>query len=528
MTSQFNKFFDPIKENLPSFLVSGFNLQNTSRNNTLFAIVDKDGFKDQLATLDKDFGGVISSALAEVEFKGESLEVLTVFPANASGGSYARLVIISVGEVKNINQDVLSSIGSTISAISNKLKLKSISVASVSSVKSLFGRVCYGICLGNYNYNIYFFKKKESKQVYLKEVECLVSGDVFNLEKNSVEEYRLLAEHLYLARSLVDCPPSELNPEYYAEVVKSGFESCYKERGMEIKILDESQMADLGMNSLLAVNMGSSNGARLVVVKYNGNKKSEEIDIAIVGKGVCFDSGGLSIKPANGMEDMKIDMAGSAIAFTTIALLASRKAAVNAVGVLGLVENLVSANSFKPGDILKSMSGQTIEVLNTDAEGRLVLADALYYTQKNYKPKYMIDLATLTGAVTVALADVYAAILSDEDDLVSDITEVSKFTLDKVWRLPLHQEFDKMIDSNIADMKNIGAGRGGGTVTAAQFLKRFVNCEEHKTKWAHLDIAGVAYNGKYGGPSAIKGATGFGLELLNEFIKRKLEKKLEN
>jgi leucyl aminopeptidase len=270
---------------------------------------------------------------------------------------------------------------------------------------------------------------------------------------------------------------------------------------------------------LLAVGQGSDKESKLVIFKYNGAKNKKSAPIAFVGKGVTFDTGGISIKPSNNMEDMKSDMGGSSVVVGLMTLLAQRKAKVNAVGVIGLVENMPSGGAYRPSDIITSMSGQTIEVINTDAEGMMVLADDLHYTNTTFKPELIVDLATLTGAIIVALADLHAGLFSNDDNLAKQIDEAGKKTGETVWRLPVSKEYDAMINSDIADMRNTGNGRGAGSTTAAQFLQRFVG----KTKWAHLDIAGVAWKGK-GDATAVKGATGFGVNLLNQFVADNYEK----
>ena len=273
-------------------------------------------------------------------------------------------------------------------------------------------------------------------------------------------------------------------------------------------------MKKLKMGALLGVGQGSVKESKLVILKWNGGKKDDK-PLAFVGKGVTFDTGGISIKPSNNMEDMKTDMGGSAVVVGLMRNLAQRKAKVNVVGVIGLVENMPDGNAQRPGDVVVSMSGQTIEVINTDAEGRLVLADALHYTNTKFKPKFIVDLATLTGAIVVALADSYAGLFSNDDKFSDEIIDSGIKTGEKAWRMPLGEEFDEMINSDIADMKNVGAGRGAGSTTAAQFLQRFIG----KTKWAHLDIAGVAWKGK-GDSMAVKGATGYGVRLLDNLVKK--------
>jgi leucyl aminopeptidase len=280
-------------------------------------------------------------------------------------------------------------------------------------------------------------------------------------------------------------------------------------------------MEKLGMGSLLGVGQGSIRDSRLVIMEWNGQgKASKNFPVALVGKGVTFDTGGISLKPANGMEDMKYDMGGSAAVVGTIMALAGRKAKINVVGVVGLVENMPGHNAQRPSDVVKSMSGQTIEVLNTDAEGRLVLADALWYTQENYKPKNIIDLATLTGAITIALGQEYAGIFSNNDSLSANLIKAGQDTGEKLWRFPMGEEYDKLLDSPIADMQNISSGKGAGSITAAQFLLRFI---KKGTNWAHLDIAGVAW-AKDPKDICPKGATAFGVRLLDNYISKNFEK----
>jgi len=278
-------------------------------------------------------------------------------------------------------------------------------------------------------------------------------------------------------------------------------------------VLDDKDMAALGMGALLGVAQGSRRPARLLVMKWDGTGGSQERPVALVGKGVTFDTGGISIKPAAGMEDMKWDMGGAGAVAGAMKALAGRKAKAYVVGVCGLVENMPDGNAQRPGDIVTSMSGQTIEVLNTDAEGRLVLCDALHWVQEKYNPEYVVDLATLTGAIIVSLGSEYAGLFSNSDELADKLTAAGKASGDPLWRFPLSKAYDKMIDSPIADMKNIG-GKGAGSITAAQFLGRFI---KDGVKWAHLDIAGTVWADK-AGPVWDKGATGFGVRLLDRFV----------
>jgi leucyl aminopeptidase len=321
-----------------------------------------------------------------------------------------------------------------------------------------------------------------------------------------------IGEGVVMARDLVNEPANILYPEEFARRA-----AALKKDGVAVEILDDKAMRKLGMNALLGVGQGSARASRTVVMRWNGAKKSSA-PLAFIGKGVCFDSGGISIKPAANMEDMKGDMAGAACVVGLMHVLAARKARVNAVGVIGLVENMPDGNAQRPGDIVTSMSGQTIEVINTDAEGRLVLADMLWYTAKRFKPKFMIDLATLTGAIIVALGQEHAGLFSNDDKLADRLLKAGQATGEKLWRMPLGAEYDKMIDSKFADVKNTG-GRWGGSITAAQFLQRFVD----KTPWAHLDIAGTGM----GAPATDinkSWGSGFGVRLLDRLVEDYYEK----
>jgi leucyl aminopeptidase len=320
--------------------------------------------------------------------------------------------------------------------------------------------------------------------------------------------YHAIAEGVALTKELVTEPANIIYPESFVERCKH-----LAELGVEISVLDDKDMAALGMGALLGVAQGSRRPARLLVMKWDGTGGSQERPVALVGKGVTFDTGGISIKPAAGMEDMKWDMGGAGAVAGAMKALAGRKAKAYVVGVCGLVENMPDGNAQRPGDIVTSMSGQTIEVLNTDAEGRLVLCDALHWVQEKYNPEYIVDLATLTGAIIVSLGSEYAGLFSNSDELADKLTAAGKASGDPLWRFPLSKAYDKMIDSPVADMKNIG-GKGAGSITAAQFLGRFI---KDGVKWAHLDIAGTVWADK-AGPVWDKGATGFGVRLLDRFV----------
>ena len=311
-----------------------------------------------------------------------------------------------------------------------------------------------------------------------------------------------------MARDLVNEPANVLYPAEFAR--RTG---VLRKAGVAVEVFDVKAMEKLGMNALLGVGQGSAHGSRMVVMRWNGGKKGEA-PVAFIGKGVCFDTGGISIKPAASMEDMKGDMAGAACVVGLMQALAARKARVNAVGLVGLVENMPDGNAQRPGDIVKSMSGQTIEIINTDAEGRLVLADVVWYAAQRFKPKFMIDLATLTGAIIVALGQEYAGMFANNDELSARLTTAGEETGEKVWRMPLAAEYDKMIDSQFADVKNTGGSRWGGAITAAQFIKRFV---DDKIPWAHLDIAGTGFDSRQNDVNRSWGS-GWGVRLLDRLV----------
>jgi leucyl aminopeptidase len=371
-----------------------------------------------------------------------------------------------------------------------------------SKIKNFLGYFLHGIKLKSYEFNIY--KSKENKKL----VSINVIGNKNRISSKDQLRFKALEEGTFFARDLVSEPGNILHPDEYVKRINS-----LKKFGLKINIYDEKKLKKLGMNALLGVGQGSIRGSYLVTMEWNGVKNNSK-PLAFVGKGVCFDTGGISLKPAKFMEDMTYDMAGSATVVGLMKNLAVRKAKINVVGVVGLVENMPGGNAQRPGDIVKSYSGKTIEILNTDAEGRLVLADALTFTEKKFKPKFMVDLATLTGAIIVSLGSEYAGLFSNDDKLSNQLMKAGEEVDEKLWRMPLHKNFDKLIDSKNADMQNINYVGGAGSTTAAQFLQRFVL---NKTPWAHLDIAGMAFS-KYGGALNSGGATGYGVRLLNKLI----------
>jgi len=373
----------------------------------------------------------------------------------------------------------------------------------------------------NNNFISYFLhglklKSYEFKKYKTKKENRIITINVLGNNNPSLKnqlKFKALEEGSFFARDLVSEPGNVLHPDEYAKRLNS-----LRKDGLKVTVYDKKKLKKLGMNALLGVGMGSIRGSYLVTIEWNGVKNNTK-PLAFVGKGVTFDTGGYSLKPARFMEDMTYDMAGSAAVVGLMKSLALRKAKVNAVGVVGLVENMVSGIAQRPGDIVKSYSGKTIEVLNTDAEGRLVLADALTFTEKKFKPKFIIDLATLTGAIIVCLGSEYAGLFSNNDQLSNQILTAGIKVEEKLWRMPLHKNYDKLMDSKNADVQNINYVGGAGSTTAAQFLQRFII---NKTPWAHLDIAGMAFS-KYGGALNSRGATGFGVRLLNQLIEENYE-----
>ena len=353
----------------------------------------------------------------------------------------------------------------------------------------------------------YEFKKYKTKNEN-KIIDVSISGNKNVPSSKDILKFKSVEEGTFFARNLVSEPGNVLHPDEYAKRLIS-----LRKDGLKITLYDENKLKKMGMHALLGVGQGSIRGSYLATMEWSGLKNNSK-PLAFVGKGVCFDTGGYSLKPAKFMEDMTYDMAGSATVVGLMKSLALRKAKINAVGVVGLVENMVSGNAQRPGDIVKSYSGKTIEILNTDAEGRLVLADALTFTEKKFQPKFIIDLATLTGAIIVCLGSEYAGLFSNDNKLSKQIFDAGEKVEEKVWRMPLHKNYDKLMNSKNADVQNINYVGGAGSTTAAQFLQRFIT---NKTPWAHLDIAGMAFS-KYGGALNSGGATGFGVRLLNQLI----------
>jgi leucyl aminopeptidase len=464
--------------------------------------------------LDEASHGAVARALAaSARFKGKKGELLPILAP--AGLSVTRIVLAGLGKPESADANLYRELGGSLAAHLNGAGESAAEVAVETGAGSKIGEaeaaaeLALGAQLRSYRFDRYKTKEKPERKPTL--ARLTVSTADPKAAKRAHRPLDETAKAVSFTRDLVSEPPNVIYPETLAAQAET-----LRDLGIAVEVLDEPKMRKLGMNALLGVAQGSARPPRLVVMEWRGAPGAEDAaPLAFIGKGVTFDTGGISIKPAAGMGDMKWDMAGSAVVIGLMRLLAARKARVNAVGVVGLVENMPSGTAQRPGDIVASMSGQTIEVLNTDAEGRLVLADAMWYCRERFKPRLMVDLATLTGAIIVALGHHRAGLFSNDDELAARLIEAGKEADEQVWRMPLGEAYDRDIDSDAADVKNIGGGRAAGSVVAAQFLQRFVG----DTPWAHLDIAGTAWSSK---DAAIvpKGATAFGLRLLDRFVAR--------
>ena len=452
----------------------------------------------------------VAATLDRQRFEGESASVSEQFIDDK--GTARRVLIVGTG-VGATPSEAAEKLGGTAAARlqTSGEKKAVIDVSGLGYDADTAARVGLAAALRSWRYDRYRTKLKENQKPTLGEI--IIVGGGKGAEQRYKSRWAPVVEGVSLTRELVTEPANIIYPETFVERVKASLEGT----GVEIDVLTRAQMQKLGMGALLGVAQGSVREARLLVLRWNGAAKGKQ-PVAFVGKGVTFDTGGISIKPAAGMEAMKWDMGGAGAVAGALKALALRKAKANIVGICGLVENMPGGNAQRPGDVVTTMSGQTVEVINTDAEGRLVLADAVTYVQKNYKPSAIVDLATLTGAILISLGHEWAGLFSNNEELAGELTKAGNESGDKLWRMPLGEPFDRLIDSPIADMKNVGP-REGGSITAAQFIQRFI---ESGLKWAHVDMAGKAWSDK---PSSTyeKGATGFGVRLLDQFVADALE-----
>jgi len=467
-------------------------------------VFDGPSLSSSARRLDELAGGALTRAVAAAAFTGAAGKSIQVL---APQGLEAAIVqLVGVGAEDAFDEARAETFGAEAYQALKLARVERLTLDLGAIATAFSARAALGASLAAYRFSRYRTTEKPEKIPTIATL-SVVTDDA-PAAQAAFAPLQALADGVFFTRDLVSEPANVLYPESFAERVKA-----LAPLGLEIEVLGEAEMAALGMGSLLGVGQGSVRESQLAIIRWNGAADPAAQPVAFVGKGVCFDSGGISIKPADGMEDMKWDMGGAGAVAGLMHVLASRKAKVNAVGILGLVENMPDGAAQRPGDIVTSMSGQTIEVINTDAEGRLVLADALWYCQQRFKPKFMIDLATLTGAVIIALGHDYAGLFSNNDELSENLLAASKASGDGLWRLPLPASYEKQIDSMAADVKNVG-GRPARSITAALFLQRFVN----QTPWAHLDIASTAWKKPSSVPTIPDGATGFGVRLLNQLV----------
>jgi len=451
--------------------------------------------------LDEAMGGTIARALEAAKFKGRKGQSCTIW---APGQGIAKLIATGLGKAEELTPEGAEAVGGgLVGAINQEREAV---IAAEGLTPALAASLAMGVRLRAWRFDRYRTKEKEEDKPKLERV--VIATSEAAKAKAAFAPLQAVAEGVFITRELVSEPANILTPAEMADRCKK-----LEALGVTVEIMGPKEMKKLGFGALLGVAQGSDNEARMVTMRWNGAPKgSKKRPLAFIGKGVTFDTGGISIKPAGGMEDMKWDMAGAGTVVGLMAALAGRRAKCDVIGMVGLVENMPSGNAQRPGDVVTSYSGQTIEVINTDAEGRLVLADVMWYCQEKYDPAFMIDLATLTGAIIIALGHEYAGLFANDDGLAAKIEAAGKVTGEGCWRLPLGDDYDKQIKSDIADMKNVG-GRPGGSITAAQFIQRYVNGKP----WAHLDIAGTAWSSK-DKPTVPKGASAFGVRLLDRLV----------
>ncbi len=456
-------------------------------------------------------GALTKAVSGSSRFTGKKSTTLTLnAPADLVLG---RVILVGLGKVGDIDELQMQAMGGRIVGALNKLGESQAAIVIDSldgcpmQPANMVAEIAFGAQLASYRFDKYRTKQKESDKPALASL-TFMSPDCGAAQTAAAPRQRV-GDGVFLTRNLVSEPSNVKYPAAIIEDIRA-----LNDVGVDIEVLNEERMRELGMGALLGVGQGSRRESFIAIMRWDGAPDQTTPPVAFVGKGVTFDTGGISIKPSGGMEEMKYDMAGAGAVIGLMKALAGRKARANAVGVVGLVENMPDGNAQRPGDVVTTMSGQTIEVINTDAEGRLVLSDALWYTHKTFAPRFMIDLATLTGAIIVSLGTYQAGLFSNNDELAARLTAAGKASGEEVWRLPLGSRYDKDINSEIADMKNVGKGREAGSITAAALLERFVG----ETPWAHLDIAGMAWMKRGDDPTVPKGASGYGVRLLDRLV----------
>ncbi|MEM9287512.1 MAG: leucyl aminopeptidase [Pseudomonadota bacterium] len=461
---------------------------------------------------DDALGGALTRLMKNSRFRGEKGQMLEF--AAPDLGRASRLILCGIGKPADLSTHDLELLGGRVVARLIKSGEKSISVVVddfdgvTLKPQDMAAHVAMGAQLRMYRFDKYRTTLRDVDQTSLERITVLTRAA--KRSETLYASYKDVLEGVYFTRDLVSEPANALTPAVFAERLQA-----LAEHGLTITTLGPEEMLSMGMGTLMGVAQGSANPPRLVAMEYRGPGTSKNSrPLAFIGKGVTFDTGGISLKPPGGMEDMKFDMGGAGIVGGTMLALAKRKAKAHVVGLVGLVENMPSGTAQRPGDVVTSMSGQTVEVINTDAEGRLVLADVMHYAQETFNPRLMVDLATLTGAIIISLGNEYAGMFCNDDALADSINKAGQTTGDKVWRMPIGPAYDRLINSQIADMKNVGP-REGGSITAAQFLQRFV---KDGRPWAHLDVAGTVW-AKSDNPLYPKGATGYGVRLLDQLVR---------
>jgi leucyl aminopeptidase len=473
-------------------------------------VAAKDGLTDaKLDGLDDASRRLVTGAAGAARFDGEAGSIAEFYLPSDEGVRRVALLGVGGGDTSDWEKAGGALTARYLVGGPNEIAVDLSSAAAAPSSEQV-ARFAAAASQRSWRHDVYRTKLKDNQKPSLSTI--VIAGAPAGTDA-AWGVQSAVTDGMALTRELVAEPPNVIYPESFVERVLASVEGL----GLEATVLDEAAMRELGMGALLGVSQGSAREGRLLALKWNGGDEGAPT-VALVGKGVTFDTGGISIKPAAGMEDMKWDMGGAGAVAGAMKALALRKAKANVIGVMGLVENMPDGNATRPGDVLTSMSGQTIEVLNTDAEGRLVLADAITWVQRTHKPQTIVDLATLTGAMIVSLGNEYGGLFSNDDGLADALIAAGKASGDELWRFPLSKTYDKLIDSPIADVKNVGP-RGAGSITAAQFIQRFV---EDGVTWAHLDIAGMVWSEKPG-PNFDKGATGYGVRLLDRFVRDRFE-----
>jgi len=460
-------------------------------------------------------GDALARAMSASRFTGARQTVLPVLGLAAPLG---RTVLVGIGKPRELDGRTAEGLGGAIVADANAAGVKALTVVvdpvkgSKLSPAQIAAHIALGALLRGYRFDRYKTKDKPDQKLSLESVTVAVAGPAE--ARRVYDRLAPTVDAVFFTRDLVTEPPNVLYPAEFARRAKA-----LSKLGVKVEIMGEAELKKLGMGALLGVGQGSERESQLLVMQWMNGPKSQA-PLALIGKGVCFDTGGISLKPAGGMEDMKWDMGGAGAVTGAMHLLAGRKAKVNVVGVCALVENMPDGNAQRPGDVVTTMSGQTVEVINTDAEGRLILCDAMWYAQNRFKPQAMVEFSTLTGAIVVALGHERAGLFCNNTPLSNKLRAAGAVAGEKLWRMPLGSAYDKLIDSDIADMKNVSNGRDGGSITAAQFLQRFV---QEGVAWAHVDIAGVAWSSK-GNATTPKGATAFGVRLVDRLVADNYEK----